>query len=189
MKTIETFLKGAGKLFGKGLLVAVTGLMALPLAAQEDALKGLPGYVDFGELMSEYGEPKVMINLGGSILKFVGGMSGDDPEAAALLQQLKGVRINVYAVDGNPAAAVQKLTQVKSSLQGARWEPIVQVNEEVQQVQIFVKLDGETMEGLTVMAVDEEEAVFINIIGQLDPAQLSKVMDNFDIDIDGIEIN
>jgi hypothetical protein len=40
------------------------------------------------------------------------------------------------------------------------------------------------MEGLTVMAVNDEEAVFINIIGQLDPEQLGAVMNSFDIDID-----
>jgi hypothetical protein len=31
--------------------------------------------------------------------------------------------------------------------------------------------------------------VFINIIGQMDPAQLSQVMDNFDVDIDAVDIN
>lgn len=189
MKAFDTFVKRGKTLLSKAVLAIGLGCLALPLSAQEDALKDLPGYVDFGQLASEYGEPKVMINLGGSILKFVGGLSKDDPEAAALLQQLKGVRINVYSVDGNPDAALQKIKQVKSLLQGDHWEPIVQVNEEGEQAQIFVKLNGETMEGLTVMAVDDEEAVFINIIGQLDPAQLSQVMDNFDIDIDGIEIN
>ncbi|HKX56533.1 MAG TPA: DUF4252 domain-containing protein [Xanthomonadales bacterium] len=162
----------------------VLSLLAAPVVAQEDALKSLPGYVDFGELQGVYGEPKVMINLGGSILKFVGGMSKDDPEASELLSKLKGVRINVYSVDGNPDAALEKVSQVKSMLAGSQWEPIVQVNEEGEQAQIFIKLTGDTMEGLTVMAVDDSEAVFINIIGQLDPAQLSQVMDNFDIDID-----
>ena len=40
------------------------------------------------------------------------------------------------------------------------------------------------MDGLTLMAVDSEEAVFINVIGQLDPDELAQVMDNFDIDLD-----
>jgi hypothetical protein len=178
MKRFET--TGLAAVFG----LVLNLLLATPVAAQEDALKSLPGYVDFGELQGVYGEPKVMINLGGSILKFVGGMSKDDPEASALLGKLKGVRINVYSVDGNPDAALEKVSQVKNMLAGSQWEPIVQVNEEGEQAQIFIKLTGDTMEGLTVMAVDDSEAVFINIIGQLDPAQLSQVMDNFDIDID-----
>jgi len=170
----------------KTALASLLGLvLALPAAAQEDALKDLPGYVDFGIFPSIYGEPKVMINLGGSILKFVGGMSEDNPETAALLSQLKGVRINVYSVEGGSAdAALQQIAQVKTMLQSSSWEPIVQVNEDGEQAQIFIKLSGDVIEGLTVMAVDEEEAVFINIIGQLQPDQLSQVMDNFDIDID-----
>lgn len=159
-------------------------LLAGSASAQEDALKALPGYVDFGELQSVYGEPKVMINLGGSILRFVGGMTKEDPEASALLEKLKGVRINVYSVEGNPGAALKQMSQVKTMLSGSNWEPIVQVNEDGENAQIFIKLTGDTMEGLTVMAVDQEEAVFINIIGQLDPSQLSQVMDNFDIELD-----
>lgn len=167
-----------------GLALIVGLVLAVPAIAQEDALKGLPGYVDFGGLQDVYGEPQVMINLGGSILKFVGGMTKDDPEASALMENLKGVRINVYSVDGNTDAALQKVSQVKSLLADSQWEPIVQVNEDGEQVQIFIKFSGDLMEGLTVMAVDNEEAVFINIIGQLDPSKLSQVMDNFDVDID-----
>ncbi len=32
-------------------------------------------------------------------------------------------------------------------------------------------------------AIEEDEAAFINIIGNLDPSELEKVMDNFDIQI------
>ena len=47
-----------------------------------------------------------------------------------------------------------------------------------------MKMDGENMEGLTVMVVDEEEAVFVNVIGQLNPAELGKVMETLDVDMD-----
>ena len=50
-------------------------LLALPAMAQEDELKDLPGYVDFGDLSATYGEPKITINLGGTMLNFVGMMS------------------------------------------------------------------------------------------------------------------
>ncbi len=61
----------------------------------------------------------------------------------------------------------------------------MQVNDDDEQVLIYMKLNGTVMDGMTVMTVDDEEVMFINIIGQLDPQQLGKVMDNFDIDIDG----
>ena len=172
------------------MIAALAALLALPALAQEDSLKDLPGYVDFGELSSVYGEPKIQISLGGSILKFVGLMSAEgDPETAELLNSLKGVRVHIYSTDGDASAALDKVNSVKSMLKDGNWESIVQVNEDDEQVHIFVKMDGDKMNGLTLMAVDDEEAVFVNIIGRLDPAQLSEVMDNFDIDIeDHLEI-
>lgn len=169
---------------GKCLVaLAVLGLCA-PVAAQEDELKDLPGYVDFGELQNFYGEPKVMINIGSMLLGFMGAAAKDDPDAAALLDGLKGVRVNVYATDGELAPAMDKVQQVKNLLAGQAWEPIVQVNEEGEQVQVFMKADDTGMQGLTVMAVNGEEAVFVNILGQIDPEKIGEVMEKFDVDID-----
>ena len=174
------------------LITAVCALLAFPAMAQEDALKDLPGFVDFGEMNSIYGEPKVNISIGGSLLGFVGAMAKhDDPEAAAIFNKLKGVRVSVYSTeDAGVGAALDQVSQVKSSLQADNWEPIVQVNDDGEQVQIFMKINGTKMDGLTLMAVDDEEAVFINVIGQLDPDELAQVLDNFDVDIeDALDID
>jgi hypothetical protein len=170
----------------KRLLIAVlTAFISLPAMAQEDELKALPGYIDFGELTAAYGEPKVNITIGGTLLNFVGAMAQkEDPEAAAMFSKLKGVRVSTYATAGDPAAALSQLKDVKSKLQSSAWEPVVQVNEDDEQVQIFLKVAGETIDGLVLMAVDSEEAVFINVLGSLDPMQLSQVMGNFNVDID-----
>jgi hypothetical protein len=169
---------------GTWLVAALTALLSFGAAAQEDELKALPGYVDFGELSAVYGEPKVMINIGGMLLGFVSAAAKDDPEAAEILRNLEGVRINVYEVGGETAPAMEHLREIKGLLKAQNWEPIVQVNEDDEQVQIFVKLDGEGMQGLTVMAVDGEEAVFLNILGMIDPDKLSAVMDQFDVNVD-----
>ncbi len=167
------------------LIAALAACLALPAIAQEDALKDLPGYIDFGELSSAYGEPKVNITIGGTVLNFVGAMAAqDDPEAAAVFSKLKGVRVSTYDTAGDSGAAMSQLKAVKDTLTAGEWAPVVQVNEGDEQVQIFLKLAGENIDGLVLMAVDPEEAVFINIIGSLDPAQLSQVMKNFDVELD-----
>jgi hypothetical protein len=171
----------------KRLFIALAcTFLALPVMAQEDALKDLPGFVDFGEMNSIYGEPKVNISIGGALLGFVGAMAkNEDPQAAAIFSKLKGVRVSVYSTeDAGADAAFGQVAQVKSTLQGLNWSPIVQVNDDGEQVQIFMQMDGDKMNGLTLMAVDDEEAVFINVIGQLDPNELAQLMDNFDIDLD-----
>lgn len=172
-------------------IVAICALLALPVFAQEDALKDLPGYVGFGELNSIYGEPKVNISIGGALLGFVGAMAkNEDPQAAAIFNKLKGVRVSVYSTEGNSEAALGQVDRVRKSLSSTNWEPIVQVNDEGERVQIFMKINGDMMDGLVLMAVDDEEAVFINVIGQLDPQELSQVMNKFDVDLgDAMDIN
>jgi hypothetical protein len=168
----------------KWMIAALVALMALPVMAQEDELKDLPGYIDFGELTSVYGEPKVMVNIGGFLLSMMSQATKNDPEAAGLMKGLKGVRINIYSTEGQVAPALQQVNDVKAMLSAQNWEPIVQVNEEGEQVQIFMKADGDGMQGLAVMAVDGEEAVFLNILGAIDPEKLGEMMDKFDVDVD-----
>jgi hypothetical protein len=49
---------------------------------------------------------------------------------------------------------------------------------------MFSKIEGGLMQGLAVMVVNEEEAVFLNILGTIDPAQVSKLMGHLNVDVD-----
>jgi len=160
-------------------------LLALPAMAQEDELVDLPGYVDFGDLSATYGEPKITINLGGTMLNFVGMMSSSEsPETSKMISKLKGIRVQIFSLDENVDAAREQFGKTKSGLKSSGWEPIVQVNEDDEQVLVYMKAVDGNMEGMTVMVVDDEEAVFVNVIGQLNPAELAQVMDKFDVNVD-----
>ncbi|MBT8047769.1 MAG: DUF4252 domain-containing protein [Xanthomonadales bacterium] len=168
----------------------LTVLVALPVMAQEDALKDFPGYVDFGELSSVFGDPTVQISVGESLLGLVGSLSAsEDPEAAELFKRLNGVRVNVFETDGMADGAVDLVKDVSSTLSNRGWESVVTVNSDDEQVRIFMKINGNQVEGITVMAVEATEAVFVNVIGSIDPEELGKVMENFDIDINGNDEN
>ena len=165
-----------------GLLCA---LFAMPVIAQEDELKNLAGYVDFGDLSATYGEPKITINLGGTMLNFVGMMSSEEsPETSELISKLKGIRVQIFSIDENSDAAKSQFGKTKGQLKSNGWEPIVQINEDDEQVLVYMKMTEGNMEGMTVMVVDNDEAVFVNVIGQLNPTELAKVMDKFDVDVD-----
>jgi len=173
--------------FYKSILIGgLSALISLPVLAQEDELKGLAGFVDFGDLSKTYGEPSISINIGGTLLGFVSAMSEDsNPDTAEMMGQLKGVRVFGYPISEDPGVARSKFVEVKSNLKSKGWEPVVQVNEADNQVMIYMKMNGANMEGLTVMTVDTTEVMFINIIGKLDPKKLGQMMKNFDVDIDG----
>jgi hypothetical protein len=166
------------------LLFLLAFCLGVPVAAQDSALEAMPGYVDFVTLSDVYGEPRVMINISGFLLQFIAAASEDDPEAAELMRNLKGVRVNVYDTGGSMAPALEQIDSVRKLLQKEGWQPVVQVKETTEHVQIFMKANDEGMQGLTVMTVDAEEAVFINILGAIDPSQLGEVMDNLNVHVD-----
>ena len=161
----------------------ITMLLALSAVAQEDELKTMPGYVAFESLDEVYGEPKVRVNVGGFLLSLMSKAAKNDPEAAAILEGLESVRINVYSTGGEVAPAIDQLQNAKNMLSNQNWEPIIQVNEDRQNVQVFIKANGEGVQGLTVMAVDADDAVFVNILGSIDPENLGAIMDQFDVDL------
>ena len=168
----------------KWIAVMLLALICCSASAQESDMKSLPGYVDFTALDSVYGEPRVRISIGSSLLGFMAVASREKPEAAEIMRNLEGVRVNVYTTDGKIGAAVEQITRVKKLLIDKSWEPIVQVQEEDEEVQIFIKSTAEHVQGLTVMTVNTEEAVFINIIGEIDPSKLAMVMEQLHVDVD-----
>jgi hypothetical protein len=167
-------------------LIVFISLLTFSASAQDEAMKDLPGFVDFGQLQEIFGEPSVQISVGQSLLGLVSALgASDDPEAAALFKRLKGVRINVFETRALTAAAVDYVRSVSSRLGALGWESVVTVNSDDEQVRIFMKINGDAVEGITVMAIEEDEAAFINIIGSLKPDELEKVMDRFDVQING----
>ena len=169
----------------RGLVLAFGALLALPALAQEDALKAFPGYVDFGELSDIFGEPTVQISIGESLLGLVGALSAEeDPETAELFKKLNGVRVNVFETESLADGAVDRVKEISTKLSGSGWEPVVTVNSADEQVRVFMKINADTVDGITVMALEDTEAVFVNVIGNINPAELDRVMKNFDVEID-----
>ena len=170
----------------KLLVMICSALLALPAWAQDDDLRDLPGYVDFGALTEMYGEPSIEIAVGKTLLGLVSAFgASEDPEAAALFKRLQGVRIHVFETDGLADGAMDHVKEISSRLSSQGWESVVKVNSSDEQVRIFLRINEEMVEGITVMAMEEDEAVFINVIGNLDPSELETVMDNFDVQLGG----
>ena len=179
----------------KKFIITMTGIACIALAssvawAQEDELRAFPGYVDFGELADTFGEPTVEIAIGKGLLSFVGMFaSSEEPELADMFSRLDGVRVRVFETDHLADGAIDLVRGVSSNLSSSGWESVVTVNSTDEQVRIFMKMNQDVIEGITVMAVEPNEAAFINVIGILDPNELARLMDHFDVEVDGIEID
>jgi len=171
---------------GISLLLGCSLFVSSAVSAQTDEIKKLAGYVDLGDLTAAYGEPNVEINLGPSMLKFASAIMGDeDPEALAVMKGLKAIRVRIYNIEGKADAAINQINKSRKMLLADHWEQIVSVKEDGEENHIFVKMVNGTVEGMTVLvAGDDDEAIFINIIGQIKPEDLGKITGSFDVDID-----
>jgi hypothetical protein len=148
------------------------------------------GQVDFADLSSHYGEPKVEINLSASLMKIVGSFANsEDPEMGNILSKLESIKVRVYSLNGKLDKANSTIDRVSRQLKSNKWETLVTVNnnEENQKVRIFSKSTKSVIDGVVVMVVSPEdeggEAIFINIVGEIDPEQIGKVAKSLDIDI------
>ncbi len=148
------------------------------------------GQIDFADLSSYYGEPKVEINLSASLMNLVGSFAkSEDPEVAEILSNLEFIKVRVYNLNGKSEKANTTIDSVSKKLRADKWETLVTVNdnEENQKVRVFSKTTNDVIDGIVVMVVSPEkeagEAVFINIVGEINPDKIAKITDNLDIEI------
>ena len=177
------------KLFLSAVIFLSSSLFITGFAFASDIAKER-GYVDFTNLDSVYGEPKVMVNLNKTMLGFISKINMSDPDAAELISKLKAVRVQIYNMTSDDKPALDLIAKVSKDIQTKNWLPIVSVNEDDEKVRVFTKITDDIMDGLVVMVInnkkekEEREAVFINIVGEIDPAQINKVTESLNIDVD-----
>lgn len=168
-------------------LIFIISILLNPFSAYASDITKERGYVEFAALDKAYGEPKVLINLNKTMLGFVSKLNVADPDAAELIKNLEAVRVNIYDMNGNEKPALGLVANVSKDIQAKGWMPVVSINEDDEKVRIFTKITDDIMDGLVVMIVQNDEkgeAVFINIIGEIDPANINKLTDSLNINVD-----
>jgi len=167
-------------------LAAVT--LSLALLTVSRAADSEPGYFDLGQFTpSEHGQ-FVEVNLSPGLLKFAAKIAAaNEPEAAALLGNLRRVRVNVVGLDDkNRAGTVERIEAIRRQLARDGWTQIVTVREQAggDNVDVHVKQNAnDSIDGLVVTVIDKKgEAVLVNVVGNITAEQLGVLAEKFDID-------
>ena len=167
-------------------LAAATLSLAIIASSQAAAVE--VGAIDIGQLMPSAKGQFVEINLSPAMLKFAARIAArQEPEAAELIRNLKSIRVNVIGLDDtNRAATVEQIESVRRKLETQGWTKMVTVREknDGDNIDVHVKQRGEeAIDGLVVTVIDRKgEAVFVNIVGNINADQIAKIADKFDLE-------
>ena len=103
--------------------------------------------------------------------------NGEEPEEIhpdlELLTHLEGIRLRIYEVDSDRDVVHEAIEKSRKNLIKQGWELVVSVREESERVLIMTESSEEKIHGLSVMVLDETEAVFVNVMGSFRPDEIS----------------
>ena len=135
------------------------------------------GYADFDASRYRGLRRDASISLGPRVINFAARHTQDDPEARAILRAVDGVRVKVYQLGDRTDSRelAETLSATASELAADQWQAVARVNEDDETVLVLVKEKGESLVGVCVLAADEQELVFVNVMGRLTPELLARV--------------
>lgn len=173
------------------LLVSLS--LASPARAQENYEK-LPGYVDFSSLdiLGEE-EASIEIFLKGTLLNLVSAATkAEDPDLADVLWKLKLIRVQKFPWKYPAVTTTERqLADLAKTLEKKGWEAVVRVREKRNDnVYVYLKSQTNKIVGIAIMATEPGEGVtLVNIVGDIEPAQLGRLGSKFNIDaLDSIRL-
>jgi hypothetical protein len=146
-----------------------------------------PGEVDFGSMPSAKGREFVEVNLQSNLISLAAKIvRKQEPEVAELLSNIKRVRVNVVGLDDSNRGTVdEKMQAVRADLESRGWTQVVTVrSENGENVNIHIKTgENDVIQGLVVTVIDSgREAVFVNIVGNIDPDKIAEIANRLDIE-------
>lgn len=171
------------------VVVLLTGLTACGLTAP----RSNEGYADLDSLGMFDTDRVISLSIGPALLNFAANYVDDDPEAQSLLRSLDGVRVRVYEVNGDAAKVAARMQRMSDQLQADGWEPVMLIQQEDEQAHMLLRVEGDQIRGMTVLMLDgEDEAVIVNLMGEIRPDQFSEVMVALEVDagdVDEVEVS
>ena len=125
----------------------------------------------------------VEVTLDASLLqmatRFMSGKDPDEAKAKSLIAGLKGIYVRslTFAKPGEYSRA--DVEKIRAQLKG--WSPIVSVHEADEDTGIYVKTDGEKIQGLVILSAEPTELTLVNIVGSIKPEDLKELGGKFGI--------
>jgi hypothetical protein len=163
------------------LLAAITSTLLLSgCGITAKRLHDHAGYADIESPSWWQADNELNLSLGPTTIRAARWFTSidKDPDIKALLKDVKGVRISVYNIEDNNKLFGEMIAETQTNLNADGWHPVIRVNEKEshETMLMFMKSDGDIIDGLVVLTLDDDEAVFVNVIGNIRPESFEPLM-------------
>ena len=155
-----------------------------PAARAQSELASAPGYVSIDSFGFDDDQLKVDVSVKGALLAMLVEATKDTDEAfSQLVSKLMAIRVQIVNLSPGEAESVKsKFSDLAKHLDSNAWERVVRVRENGERIDTYLKAVDNKIIGIVVMVVDPgDEAVFVNIVGEIDPAQIGRIGRKFHI--------
>ncbi|MCK5458048.1 MAG: DUF4252 domain-containing protein [Melioribacteraceae bacterium] len=167
------------------LSIALIFIATLTFGQKNDYSK-YEGYVDVGNLEKfETSEEVVEVVIEEHLLRMVSKMAGkNEPELSNVLDGIKLIKVHSFGVSEENFPELATIVKgLDKKLMDAGWDRIVKTRSKEEVVSVFILTSNEDkIDGLVVTTVEKgREAVFVNIVGDIDLETIGELSDKFDI--------
>ncbi|MBM3460306.1 MAG: DUF4252 domain-containing protein [Armatimonadetes bacterium] len=142
--------------------------------------------IDWSKFESKADET-VNVNLDGMMLQlakgFVGGKDGP-PGVQGVVQGLRGVFVRSFKFDRVGGYAIEDVNALRAKVTSMQYQAIVDVRSNKgsgDNTSIYVKTNGEVIDGLVVIAAEPRELTVVHLAGNIDPSALQQLGGKFGI--------
>ena len=171
---------------GNWMLIACAAL--LTTACGLTAPRSNEGYANLDSLGMLDVDNVMTLSFGPALLRLAASGAEEDPETRALLRGLDGVRIRIYEIDGDATRVAARADRMQRRLQQQDWQPVAVLQEPGERVYLLLKMSGERIAGMTVITAGHDEAVVVNIMGELRPEMFNDTMAALDQDAPDLQL-
>lgn len=129
----------------------------------------------------------VDVNLDQSMLKFacqfLDQKDADEAKAKKICGNMQGIYVHSFEFDKEGSYSEEDIAILRAPLKEPQWSRIVNVRskEDGENVEVYFKKEGAKFTGLVVIATEPTSLTFVNIMGPIDPEDITELGGQFGI--------
>lgn len=181
------------KLFRPSLQIASVLLLLFGGAAITAHAQGAKLQMDQLDVLAKKASETVDVKLDEHLMQTTAKIFSDkdDAEIRELLKGVKGIYVKSFTFEKEGEYSQAEVDSILSQLRGGGWSKVVSVSnkKERDNVEVYLMMQGDQVEGLAVISAEPKELTVVNIIGPVSLEKLSKLRGQFGVPELGIELS